>query len=257
MPLPQGTVRWTFDSYGTTAVTPAFGNGRLYVGGAAVSALDAATGRVLWEYQTADIADCTPVVADRTVFATGGDLVALDADTGRVRWHRPPGPDGGFHHADHADGLVVSAVGPGSVCGVDAATEPERSDADGAPDPRDRPCARPAPRRPRGAGEDRRQSRVDLARTVVAVGGGGTGDRLDGRSGTRRGKPRDQPPVKRGVPRTPTRIVVAASVPTGHRRPRGSRTPRAGRDPAAEDERRRLGRGAATRRSASGTCARG
>ncbi|MGW0660974.1 outer membrane protein assembly factor BamB family protein [Streptodolium elevatio] len=122
MELRQGAVRWTYDSYGTAAVSPAFAHGRIYVGGAGISALDPATGDVVWEQPTADIADCIPVVVDRTVIVTGGDLVALDADTGAVRWRRQPAPEGGFHHATYANGTIYVGIGTASVSARDPAT---------------------------------------------------------------------------------------------------------------------------------------
>ncbi|MCF2533460.1 outer membrane protein assembly factor BamB family protein [Yinghuangia soli] len=124
--LPQGTVRWTFESYGTAAVTPAFAHGKLFVGGASVFALDPGDGRVLWERKTDDIADCTPVIVGDALIVTGGDLQALDAQTGAVRWRRPAVSGGGFHHASHADGLVVAGSGPTEVRAVDAATGEDR-----------------------------------------------------------------------------------------------------------------------------------
>ncbi|UGQ11546.1 PQQ-binding-like beta-propeller repeat protein [Yinghuangia sp. ASG 101] len=122
MSLPQGTVRWTFDSYGTNAVTPAFARNRLFVGGASVCALDPATGAALWESATDDIADCTPVVADGIVYAAGGDLRALDAETGETRWRRPSAPEGGFHHADVADAAIYVGAGAETLRACDAAT---------------------------------------------------------------------------------------------------------------------------------------
>lgn len=126
MALPQGTVRWTFESYGTNAVTPAFAGNRIFVGGASIAALDPATGRMLWENETDDIADCTPLVVDGTVFVTGGDLRALDAETGAVRWRRPPAQEGGFHHAGHANGLIYVGNGVSTVRACDAKTGEDR-----------------------------------------------------------------------------------------------------------------------------------
>ncbi len=133
--LPQGTVRWSFESHGSNPVTPAAAHGRVYIGGAALVALDSATGRVLWERPTDDIADCTPVVVDGTVFATGGDLLAVDAATGAVRWRRPPAAEGGFHSATHANGLVCAGAGPTTLRACDAATGADRWQAalDGLP----------------------------------------------------------------------------------------------------------------------------
>ncbi|MER6980680.1 PQQ-binding-like beta-propeller repeat protein [Streptomyces carpinensis] len=122
MSLPQGTVRWSFESYGTGAVTPSTAHGRVYVGGASLFALDLPTGHVRWERKTDDIADCTPVVVDRTVFVAGGDLLAVDAETGAVRWRRPPAPEGGFHDATHADGMICAGAGPTTLRACDAAT---------------------------------------------------------------------------------------------------------------------------------------
>ncbi|WP_351228958.1 PQQ-binding-like beta-propeller repeat protein [Streptomyces sp. NPDC002133] len=126
MSLPQGTVRWSFESYGTNAVTPSSGHGKVYVGGASLFALDPATGHLLWECETDDIADCTPVVVDRTVFAAGGDLLAVDAETGSVRWRRPPAPEGGFHGATYANGMICAGAGPTTLRAFDAATGEDR-----------------------------------------------------------------------------------------------------------------------------------
>ncbi|UTF52151.1 PQQ-binding-like beta-propeller repeat protein [Natronosalvus rutilus] len=85
----DGTVRWESDDIGA-AGTPAVVDDAVYVGGDAVTALEAPTGEVRWrtgfesESQVPD-----PTVAFETVYVVvDGTLYALDRSDGSIRWER-------------------------------------------------------------------------------------------------------------------------------------------------------------------------
>ncbi|USZ72163.1 PQQ-binding-like beta-propeller repeat protein [Natronosalvus halobius] len=87
----NGTVRWESDDVGA-AGTPAVADDAVYVGGDAVTALEASTGEVRWRVgfesdSEAPVPD--PTVAYETVFVVvNGTLYALDRVDGSIRWER-------------------------------------------------------------------------------------------------------------------------------------------------------------------------
>jgi alcohol dehydrogenase (cytochrome c) len=104
---------------GLTETVPLVYNGVMYlaVPGAAVQALDAATGDVLWEYtrdvptqQAARQKTKSLAIYGDMVFYTAPDgyVVGLDARTGKMRWQAPTGRD---HTSGPlvVNGLVISA----------------------------------------------------------------------------------------------------------------------------------------------------
>ncbi|MFC7230992.1 PQQ-binding-like beta-propeller repeat protein [Saliphagus sp. GCM10025308] len=87
----DGTVRWESDDVGA-AGTPAVVDDAVYVGGDAVTALEARTGEIRWraEFESdSEVSVPEPVVAYETVYVVvDGTLYALDRTDGSVRWKR-------------------------------------------------------------------------------------------------------------------------------------------------------------------------
>ena len=87
-------VEW-IDTIGGINHSPAYYNGKLYIGGGnkALLALDAMTGDTVWEFDTPDEVETDLVISDGRVFFFSqeypdGILFALDAETGELLWEK-------------------------------------------------------------------------------------------------------------------------------------------------------------------------
>jgi outer membrane protein assembly factor BamB len=103
--------------------SPVVAGGTVYVGGAALVAIDAAAGSLLWR-RSGLLASSAPAVAEGMVFATrsSGQLAAFDAASGQDLWD-PPGVE-----AYGSPTVLGSTVytGWGTVAAVDAASRSVR-----------------------------------------------------------------------------------------------------------------------------------
>lgn len=83
-----GEERWHFDTGVAIASSPTVVNGTVFVGGTGIHAIDAATGEERWRFETDDHVGSSPTVVDSTVFLGGSDdkLYAVDAATGEQQW---------------------------------------------------------------------------------------------------------------------------------------------------------------------------
>ena len=88
--LPQGNIKWTFDTDGGIHSSPAVVDGIVYIGSrdSYVYALKADTGEKLWAFKTGSWVESSPVVAGGVVYIGSNDgyFYALDAQTGKERW---------------------------------------------------------------------------------------------------------------------------------------------------------------------------
>ncbi|UTF53092.1 PQQ-binding-like beta-propeller repeat protein [Natronosalvus rutilus] len=95
----DGSQVWQSDDLGADR-TPAVADGTVYVGGEALTAVDAENGEIRWRLDL-EYSDGirSPKVADGVVFVVGdGVLYAIDASSGKELWQFDP-DDGGLHES--------------------------------------------------------------------------------------------------------------------------------------------------------------
>ncbi|MEU1730414.1 PQQ-binding-like beta-propeller repeat protein, partial [Streptosporangium sp. NPDC020145] len=124
-----GEQRWTREIGLGLYVRPMVADGVVYVGGARVYALDAATGEQRWISETSGpYVSVTPVGGVVYVRDVEGDMRALDAVTGERRWTYEVS-DGDYYPDDSvvAEGVVyLDDDGESVVRALDAATGERR-----------------------------------------------------------------------------------------------------------------------------------
>ena len=93
VPIPDGRVRWRFETEAPILSTPAVVQGTVYLstGDRRVVALDAETGELIWEREVTAPVDSSPAVAGDLVFVglKDGRVLALARADGKPRWEFP------------------------------------------------------------------------------------------------------------------------------------------------------------------------
>lgn len=88
--VPQGTIKWTFQTGAAIQSSVAVANGTIYVGSrdGKLYAIDEQTGAQRWAYQTGSWVESSPTVVDGVVYfgSNDGNFYAVDANTGQLRW---------------------------------------------------------------------------------------------------------------------------------------------------------------------------
>ena len=88
--LPQGTVKWTFDTGGSIHSSPAVAYDTVYFGSAdnKLYAVDANTGAKRWEFEAGSWIESSPAVVNGVVYfgSNDGNFYALDAYNGQKLW---------------------------------------------------------------------------------------------------------------------------------------------------------------------------
>ncbi|MFC7233121.1 PQQ-binding-like beta-propeller repeat protein [Saliphagus sp. GCM10025308] len=121
----DGSQLWQTDDFGADR-TPAVADGTVYVGGEALTAVDAENGEIRWRVEL-EYSDGirSPKVADGVVFVVGdGVLYAFDASSGEEQWQFDP-DDGELHESP-------VPVDDGAVFVVDETRLYAREASDGA-----------------------------------------------------------------------------------------------------------------------------
>ncbi len=88
--LPQGNLKWNFQTDDPIFSSPSVVDGRVYftTGDRRVIALDGQSGDLIWERKTTGPVNSTPAIAGDYVFygLRDGRMVSLDRDTGELLW---------------------------------------------------------------------------------------------------------------------------------------------------------------------------
>jgi len=88
--LPQGTIKWAFNTGGAVHSSPAVAYDTVYFGSSDFNfyAVDAATGAKRWEFKTGSWVESSPAVVNGVVYfgSNDGNFYALDAHTGQKLW---------------------------------------------------------------------------------------------------------------------------------------------------------------------------
>ena len=88
--IPQGTMKWVFQTGGPIHSSPAVANDTVYIGSqdSKFYAVDADTGNKRWEYETGSWVESSPSIADGVVYFGSNDsrLYALKAKNGEKIW---------------------------------------------------------------------------------------------------------------------------------------------------------------------------
>lgn len=97
--LPNGLLKWAFQTGGSVESSPVVADGVVYVGSSDrnVYAIDAATGIQKWAYETGSVVVTTPAVGYWGVVYVGGadgKIYALDRETGAEEWVVTPSGGG-------------------------------------------------------------------------------------------------------------------------------------------------------------------
>ena len=90
VPIPEGRVRWRFETKAPFLSSPAVVQGTVYLstGDGRVVALEAETGGLIWEHEVTGPVNSSPAVAGDLVLVglRDGRLLALDRADGKTRW---------------------------------------------------------------------------------------------------------------------------------------------------------------------------
>ena len=90
VPIPEGRVRWRFETKAPFLSSPAVVQSTVYLstGDGRVVALEADTGELMWEHEVTGPVNSSPAVAGDLVFVglRDGRLLALDRADGKTRW---------------------------------------------------------------------------------------------------------------------------------------------------------------------------
>jgi outer membrane protein assembly factor BamB len=127
--IPEGIVKWVFETSAPIESSPAVVDGRVYLGTGdrGIVALDAGSGELIWQYATANRVSASVAVAGDWVFASlrDGRIVALDKDTGLLAWELQT-TFTLFSSPAVLDGEVIVGSGDRKVHILDAVTGKER-----------------------------------------------------------------------------------------------------------------------------------
>jgi outer membrane protein assembly factor BamB len=127
--LPQGHLKWRFETSEPISSSPAVVEDRVYVStqDRRILALDAADGSVVWQLPVGSPVDSSPTVAGDYLYVglRDGRLLALDRNTGRQLWEfDTEGPV--FSSATVYDGSLYIGSGSGYFYALDAVTGQQR-----------------------------------------------------------------------------------------------------------------------------------
>jgi outer membrane protein assembly factor BamB len=126
--LPEGNLKWTFETGAAIHSSPAIVDGIIYFGSrdGNIYALDAETGAQVWVYKTDSWVESSPAVVSGVLYcgSTDGNLYALDAKTGAERWIF--GAQYGLRSSPAvADGVVYIGCDDYRIYAINAATGEE------------------------------------------------------------------------------------------------------------------------------------
>ena len=123
--VPQGRIKWTFNSDGPIFSTPAVAEGRIYLAtnDRRIVALDTETGGLLWEYRVTGPVNSSPAIAENLVYVglRDGDILALNKSSGELEWTYDAGA-GIYSSAVVVDGALYIGSGDSNLYALDAAT---------------------------------------------------------------------------------------------------------------------------------------
>ena len=129
VPIPEGRVRWRFETDAPILSSPAIVQGTVYLatGDRRVVALDAETGETIWEREVTGPVDSSPAVAGDLVFVglKDGRLLALARADGTTRWEFPT-DDLIYSSPSVYRGVAYIGSSDGRLYALDAATGKKR-----------------------------------------------------------------------------------------------------------------------------------
>ena len=125
VPIPEGQVRWRFETEAPILSSPAVVQGTVYLGtgDGRVVALEAETGELIWEREVTAPVDSSPAVAGDLVFVglRNGRLLALARADGKTRWEFPT-DDLIYSSPSVYRGVVYIGSSDGRLYALDAVT---------------------------------------------------------------------------------------------------------------------------------------
>jgi len=129
VPIPEGQVRWRFESKAPIVSSPAVVQGTVYLstGDRRVVALEADTGELIWESEVTGPVHSSPAVAGDLLFVglKDGRLLALDTADGKIQWEFST-DNWIFSSPSVYRGVVYIGSGDGRIYALDAVTGKKR-----------------------------------------------------------------------------------------------------------------------------------